>query len=99
MSPVNILAAVAKAGEVTVADLQGPGRARRYSYPRHVAIVLMHDRYGLNFTSIARRLGNRHYETVKEAYERTKARLPYSIEHAYLLEEAQSLLPPAPAET
>lgn len=90
--PADILRAVAKAGEVAEADLRGHGRARCVSYPRHVAIIIMRDRFGYSFTRIARVLGNRHKATTREAYYRTKARLPRSIEHTYLLQEAQSLL-------
>lgn len=94
--PVDILRAVARAGEVTEADLRGHGRGRHVSYPRHIAIVIMRDDLGYTFTRIARVLGNRHKATTREAYYRTKGRLPASTEHAYLLEEAQAMLRPTP---
>lgn len=92
MTPESILEAVAEAAYVDVESVTGTSKAREYSYPRHVAIVLLRDREGLAFSGIAELLGGRHETTIGEAYRRTLPRLQSPGEHRTLYERTLARL-------
>jgi chromosomal replication initiator protein len=74
MTPADILATVAEEAYVTPLDLRSKRRAREYSYPRHLAIMLIRDRCGYSFPRIAALFGGRHLSTVIDGYRTAKQR-------------------------
>ena len=63
----EIKLAIAKRYRITIADLVGPCRKRRFALPRQIAMALSHrrlTRQGYSLTMIARAFGNRHHATI-----------------------------------
>ncbi len=59
-----ILAVVAAAFEVTVDEMKGHGRARRFSNPRHAAYKIIRDRMNYSTSIVGRLIGYRDHTTI-----------------------------------
>lgn len=73
-----IIEDVARRSELTVAELRGPGRARRYSWPRFEAMYLMREA-DHSLAQIGKFLGGRDHTTVLHGCRRYEAWLTEGI--------------------
>jgi chromosomal replication initiator protein len=69
----NIVRDVAERSGIDVADIYGPGLARKYSRPRNAAMYLARIKTGKSYPQIARIFG-RHHTTVIDAVRAVEAR-------------------------
>lgn len=96
-----IIAFVAKAAGLQVAELKGPRRVPRFARPRHVAQFLIRENTTLSFDEIAKLFRGRHHATVLVAHRNEGQRAaqkaplylggvskPTGTWHRLLLEEA-----------
>lgn len=70
-----ILREIASQYEVTVADLRGPSRERRFAWPRGMAYIRLRDETPLSYPAIGRVLGGRDHTTVLKGERAMRARI------------------------
>jgi chromosomal replication initiator protein len=69
-SPENIKKHVCKHFNIKISEIESSKKARKYSYPRQVAMYLCRKMTDLSLTSIGEHFGNRDYTTVLYAAEK-----------------------------
>lgn len=60
----RIMREVAKQYGITLTELRGEDRSRRYSWPRHIAYIRLYDETNLSYPQIARLMGKKDHTTI-----------------------------------
>jgi chromosomal replication initiator protein len=69
-SPEDIKKHICKHFNIKLSDIESPKRARKYSYPRQIAMYLCREMTNLSFPKIGEAFGNRDHTTVMHAAEK-----------------------------
>ena len=71
----NILKVVADNYQISVSDLKGKKRDKKYSFPRFIATYIAREITEYSFTEIGNELGGRDHSSIMHAYEKINERI------------------------
>ena len=91
-SSEKILQTVANKFNVTISDLCSKNRARRFSVPRQLAVLLLKDVAGCSLSEIGSLMGGRDHTTAKYGYQKAHQLLTDSEELRESLEEIRKTI-------
>lgn len=89
----DIMRAVSEVAGISMGQLCGVSRERKYSHPRHIAMLLVREfRPDLSLPKVGFLFGNRDHTTVMHAERESRQRIETSLEHRHWYDAARASL-------